>query len=48
VIYIGAASILDPWIKLTLSNGVDLIFKVVENQRSKERLTRGSHRLAAL
>jgi hypothetical protein len=39
---------LDPRIKPTLSNGVDLIFKAVENQRSEEGLTCGTHRPASL
>jgi hypothetical protein len=39
---------LDPRIKPTLSNGVDLIFKAVENRRSEERLTRGPHRPVSL
>ena len=47
-VYIGATSNLDPWIKPNLSNGVDLIFKAVENRRSEERLTRGGHRLTDL
>ena len=41
-------SILDPRIKLTLGNGVDLIFKVVENRHSKEGLTCGAHKLGDL
>jgi hypothetical protein len=47
-IYIyGATPILDPRIKPTLSNGVDLIYKAVENRHSEEGLTGGAHRLAA-
>ena len=48
VLYIGAVSILDPRIKLTLSNDVDLIFKAVENQCNEEGLAGGAHRLAIL
>ena len=36
-------SILDPWIKLTLNNDVDLILKAVDNRRSKESMTVGSN-----
>ena len=47
-VYIGATSNLDPQIKPTLSNGVDLIFKVMENRRSEEGLTGGASRPAGL
>ena len=47
-VYIGGTSILDPCIKPTLSNGVDLIFKAVENRRSEEGLTGGAHMPAGL
>jgi hypothetical protein len=39
---------LDRRIKPTLSNGVDLIFKAVENRRSEEGLICGTHRPAGL
>jgi hypothetical protein len=38
---------LEPRIELTLSNSVDLIFKAVENRRTKERLQGGAHWLAS-
>ena len=47
-VYIGETSNLDSRIKLTLSNGIDLIFKAVKNQRSEEGLPCGPHRLAGL
>jgi hypothetical protein len=39
---------LDTRIKPTLSNGVDLIFKAVENRCSQEGLTYGTYRPVGL
>jgi hypothetical protein len=47
-VYIGETSNLDPQIKPTLSNDIDLIFKAMENRHTKEGLTYGTHRLASL